>query len=440
MNQVPKGVIVVKKIFMYLSALMLGVLLLCSCGGNTDTDTETSTESDTATEVIDSSTDNATDTETEIDSSAATETKTEVESETSTETEIVSDTDTETNTESDTATDVTDSSTDTETDAETEVDTSTETDTDTEVDTSTEAEQNIVKKYYREIESSYRNYPEEDIVDDGIDEGIGLTKDYLKDPIFLDSGFEMNQESQYKIIDSFDELQSFTLLNHDEIDPNIFENNYVVVILHHFMGPSMGGDYTMGFYNGNFESNGEATITYDEYSDLHKCATEDYRDVYRLHFIAVPKNEIEYTDEICKISLNKNTIEQYQLEAYRVDADTEETKAYWFLSYEEAKNELEFFVGRIDFDSPFIVIHLSEGIETDYIVNGFKYENGEIFITIEIYNKNESFYLDDQYEFAANLILVSLRPNRAELEITVPDDIHSDCNVNVIFKYVEAIN
>lgn len=279
-----------------------------------------------------------------------------------------------------------------------------------------------VKKYYREINSSYTTDT------DGVV--------WENDQIFLDGVFEMKQESQYKVISSETELQMFTLLKSDEIEENIFDNNYIVAILHYYIGPSIGASEPVGFYDADF--NGEQKIILDTFYNYQYNSTEDERDIYRLHFIVVPKEEVSNTEGIKFIEVNVNEIEQYNMRAYAIDTKIEEIKAY-YLNSEEAKQKLDILnsVEHFWIDSPCIAIRLSETIKTDFIVNGFKYENGEIFITVEIFEKTEMNYL---HEISSNLILVSLRPHRGDLSINVPDNIPLECKVNVVFKKIVPVN
>lgn len=279
-----------------------------------------------------------------------------------------------------------------------------------------------VKKYFREISSSYTTDT------DGVV--------WENDQIFLDGVFEMKQQSQYKIISSETELQMFTLLKSDEIEENIFDNNYIVAILHYYIGPSISAMEPIGFYDADF--NDEQKIILDTFYNYQYNSTEDERDIYRLHFIVVPKEKISNPGEINLIEVNVNKVEQYNMCAYTVDTKTEEVKAY-YLNAEESKQKLD-ILNSVDhswIDLPCIAIHLSEEINTDYIVNDFKYENGEIFITVEIFEKTEMNYL---HEISSNLILVSLRPHRGDLTINVPDNIPTECKVNVVFKNVVSVN
>ena len=152
----------------------------------------------------------------------------------------------------------------------------------------------------------------------------------------------------------------------------------------------------------------------------------------------MPNEEVSNAEEIKFIEVNVNELEQYDMYAYAVDTKTEEVKAY-YLNSEEAKQNLDILnsVAHFWIDSPCIAIHLSETIKTDFIVNGFKYENGEIFITVEIFEKTEMNYL---HQISSNLILVSLRPHRGDLTINVPDNIPPECKVNVVFKNVVSVN
>lgn len=298
--------------------------------------------------------------------------------------------------------------------------------TDNNIDDGTKADNSVntiqIKKYYKEISSSYTTDADGTV--------------WENEQIFLDGVFEMKKASQYKVISSESELQRFTLLNRDEIEEGIFDNNYIVAILHYYIGPSFGAREPVGFYDADFGD--KQKITLDVFNKYQHDSTEDERDIYRLHFIVVPKEVIYSTDEIEFIEVNINEVEQYNMRAYAVDNKTEEVKAY-YLSNEEAKQKLDILnsVEHFWIDSPCIAIHLSETIKTDFIVNGFKYENGEIFITVEIFEKTEMNYL---HEISSNLILVSLKPHRGDLTLNVPDNIPPECKVNVVFKNVVSVN
>ena len=78
----------------------------------------------------------------------------------------------------------------------------------------------------------------------------------------------------------------FTLLKCNEIEENIFDNNYIVAILHYYIGPSIGASEPVGFFDADF--NGEQKIILDTFYNYQYNSTEDERDIYRLHFIVVP--------------------------------------------------------------------------------------------------------------------------------------------------------
>ena len=277
------------------------------------------------------------------------------------------------------------------------------------------------RKYYREFGSNYTKFLN--------------CAGYKEDQIFREDVFEMKKESQYIAFKSKAELEVFTLLNHNEIEEDFFESNYVVALLHYFRGPSVGGEYSVGFYDADFIQN--ETIEVDRVWKYNEDATEDVVDIYMLHFIAVPKNEIQTTGEVFSISVNENVVEQYNREAICIDTTVEKTTAYYFNERADIY-EIDAFKNLSNLPSfPCIAIHLDKAIETDYIVNGFKYENGEVFITVQVFETTQMEYL---HGISANLLVVSLVPHVGGLEINVPDDNLANCKINVIFENVVAIN
>ncbi len=283
------------------------------------------------------------------------------------------------------------------------------------VDTQNQGTIQIVQaqKYYREIASGYSD-----------------------ENTFIDGVFEMNNESQYKIISSKAELQEFTLLQHESVEDELFENNYIVAILHYYIGPSVSSKIFVGFYNADLKN--EQKILLDTFYNYQYDSTTDMRNNYSLHFIVVPKIETSHDAGIKNITISENEIEQYNMTALAIANSTEKTKAY-YINNESRKNELEILdsISKNFMTYPSIAIHLNEVISSDYLVNGFKYENGEIFITVEIYEKNEMILLHQEN---ANLLIISLIPHNASFDIIFPDEIPTDCKVNVIFKNITSVN
>lgn len=284
----------------------------------------------------------------------------------------------------------------------------------TQIDNSTKHQFLQVEKYYREIESNYTKEA------DGVE--------WENDQIFLDSTFEISKESQFVVVSSFEELKAFTLLDCEKIEDSIFENNYIVAILHYYKGPSVGAKFWAGFYNADFNNN--HTIDLDKGRYPQAMSTADIRDVYRLHFIVVPKTEINVSEGVQKININENKLEEYPIQVYNIPNITEEITAY-YVPNEYAKNNIsELDTINDAYQFPYIVIHLNEGIQTDYVVKDFQYTNGEIFITVEIFEKREMEYL---HEHSTNLIIAIL-PDRPL------NSIPAECQINVVFKNVVSVN
>ncbi len=285
----------------------------------------------------------------------------------------------------------------------------------------TKVEVKQTKKYYRQISSGYSRTTAT---------STGIHHD---GKVFLDGVFEMNQASQYKVLSSHSELQAFSLLNYDEAEANLFEENRVVAILRYHKGPSGDAKRESGLYNARFDANDGVKIELDlYYSGLD--STEDEIDVYELYFIVVPKAEVEQAEPTGGLTVNAKLLAQYNADTYKIENAVEKTEAYYIPSA-EAKDRIELFdtVSIRTHSYPFLAIHLEEAIETDFIVNGFKYENGEIYITIQIFEKTE---MSNSHELPANLLIVSLQPHRWDLEIAVPNNMPADSPINITLEYV----
>ena len=152
-----------------------------------------------------------------------------------------------------------------------------------------------------------------------------------------------------------------------------------------------------------------------------------------MHFIVVPKTEINVSDGVQRIHINENKLEEYPIEVYDIPNITEEITAY-YVPNEEAKNNISELDTINVYQFPYIVIHLNKEIQTDYMVKDFQYTNGEIFVTIEIFEKREMEYL---HEHSTNLIIAILPKRILGEEIK---DIPAECQVNVVFKNVVSVN
>lgn len=278
-------------------------------------------------------------------------------------------------------------------------------------------------KYYREYPSTYT------VVANGVV--------YEQDQIFLDGVFEPNKKSQFIALSSKQELEKFTLLKHESIDESIFNNNYIVAILQYFKGPSIGGPTLAGFYDGFFNST-SAEIYMDVYYNYNYNATEDERDVYRLYFIAVPKERVVDLNEVCDLSIKCNYLEQYDIAKYsRQENKAEITKAYCITSKENySTTELFNSVPSPGVSYPLIALHLDKPIEAEYIVNSFCYTGECIYIKIQILEQRD---VNDMWD---NMIFISLLPHSAGDKIELPSIIEEleNCPIYVLYETLAYIN
>lgn len=286
------------------------------------------------------------------------------------------------------------------------------------------------KKYYRQISSGYSRTT-------ATSTGI-----HVDGQVFSDGVFEMNQTSQYKILSSHSELEAFSLLNYDEIESDLFEENRVVAVLEHHIGPSVDAKTPSGLYDIKLDGTNILEITMELfYTSL--LSTSDIIDVYTLFFIVVPSVELEQISQGGSITIKREFLEQYTLNAYTIESVTDNTEAYYVESHETMKRlDLYSTISRLpSLSCPCIVIRLEESIETDFIVNSFKYENGEIYITVQIFDKEE---MKEYYEFPNNLVVVSL-PNYDKIEKPEGEggaegetsyDFPADSPINIVLEYV----
>ena len=288
-------------------------------------------------------------------------------------------------------------------------------------------ETKYTQKYYKEISSGYSRTTFVENLDPN-----------QENHIFIDGIFEPSKKSQYKIISSFGELQEFSLLNRGEVSADLFNQNYVVAILHYSLGSSIDAIRHSGLHSANFSNNNKAKITAD-FFHAGGDSTDDLCNVYELYFIVLPRAELKYSDQVLDIDICVSILNQCDTWAYDIDETTDTTKAY-LLRDKSAEQSWELFgsvSNRLRPNAPSIAIHLDEPIKTDYIVNRLDYEDGKIFVTIQIFDKTE---MNDWREENENLIIISLSPHYAGLEINIPETIPNGCTLNIIFENVATVN
>ncbi len=276
------------------------------------------------------------------------------------------------------------------------------------------------EKYYRQIPSEYSRTIV-DLYNTGQNEGV-----------FLDGIFEMSDKSQYKILSSHSELGAFSLLNCDEVEASLFEENRVVALLRYYEGSSVDSKREAGFYNASFSADDGAKIELDIYHS-ETDSTDDTARIYTLYFVVVPKGELEGAELTGTVTINETQLNQYNTFTYKLEATTQNTEAY-FVADRESKEKVKILdeLSPLPPSYPYIAIHLEKPIETDFIVNGFKYENGEIYITLQIFERTGTPTNTPK----ADLIIVSLVPHSLDFncDLKVPDNIPKNCSINIVFE------
>lgn len=276
------------------------------------------------------------------------------------------------------------------------------------------------EKYYRQISSEYSRTV------------VVLSNIHQDGRVFSDGFFVMNGQSQYKILSSHSELQAFSLLNCDEVETSLFEENCVVAILRYYEGSSVDSKRESGFYNANFTANDGAKIELDLYH-AENDSTDDTARIYTLYFVVVPKGELEGAELTGTVTINEVQFNQYNTFTYKLKTTTQNTEAY-FVADRESKEKVKILdeARLLPQSYPYIAIHLEKPIETDFIVNGFKYENGYIYITLQIFERMEM----SANTLESNLIIVSLAPHSLDFnyDLNIPDDIPKNCSINIVFE------
>ena len=214
-----------------------------------------------------------------------------------------------------------------------------------------------------------------------------------------------------KFIETYDELSTYIIPT--EFDSSILDLNYVVCVKQFFYDDTHE-KRLIGYYDLIF-SEGKYNICLDYYKSEDQVPHEQPADPYvYTSFIVVPKNSVEYTEQLQQITVNgKNDIEDeiyaddegsllpspdkssHGYVTHNASATLPENPTAWVV---EKGSELEKSFGleyynkhsKIDFR---VVLYLPNEPKYDFIITEKEIKNGNLYLTVEQYLQYTNDYL-----------------------------------------------
>lgn len=330
--------------------------------------------------------------------------------------------------------------TDTDTGTSTETDTSSNTNTDSSTeDTSSDTNDNITgpipyEKYGNKVYFAF----EEKETDYYVNVNEKKTNVELPDGEILESDQEQNQlpiefpdgeKSYFKIIQTYEEL--LTYISNPNIDPSMFENNYIICIKElHYGNSGWDEEYKLaGYYD--FElKNGKYEISKDFYYSVAWKERLDVCEPYKtVNYFTIPKSEVDFDDGIFEIVVNENQINGYNGMGSVVIGDLDppatNTHGYvkgdrdilnptaWVVKKDSSLEErlgLEYNDRYLELEYR-VILYLPNEPSYDFIIREKEIKNGNLYLTIEEYSQYENEYLNENDIYFYDLYI----PNTTEL-------------------------
>ncbi len=275
-----------------------------------------------------------------------------------------------------------------DTGTDTSADTNTDTNTDTSTDTSTDTDNNGNKDELVEIKGHNVDVT---LVDTKGDYYTKVNYYEVSEPNVLPNKLAYN-EAYFKMFNSLDELRKYA---DTTVTESTFKDNYVVLIESVFTIGGSEWEDLIGYYDFKCE-NGKYSISKDySYSTgnnhmLEMSAKYDYH----LDYIVVPKSEIEFTEDVHKIEVNRIQRNKetffYAKPSDKTPLPAEPTS---FIVNREKAEQLGLKVSSYGSENGYkgevLILYMPDQIMSNLAITECEIENGNLYITIEKYDETD---------------------------------------------------
>ena len=282
----------------------------------------------------------------------------------------------------DTSTDTDSQAIDTET-SDTGTDTSTDTNTDTNTDTSTDTNPDSKD----EVKTNNVTVTETDTYGDYY---TRVNYYEVSEPNVLPDRLAYNK-AYFKMFNSLDDLRESADTN---VTESTFKDNYVVLIESVF---TIGGDeyesligyYDFKYVDGKYSISKDYSYSTGNRHELRENAKYDYS----LDYIIVPRNEIEFTEDVHEIKVdrikrNKETF-FYAKPSDNTPLPTEPTA--FIVNREKAEQmglKVSSYGSSYGYKGEVLILYMPDQIMSNLAITECEIKNGNLYITIEKYDEN----------------------------------------------------
>ena len=204
--------------------------------------------------------------------------------------------------------------------------------------------------------------------------------------------------SYFMLINSYEQMLQY--FNTNEVTPQTFENNYIMVLHRHYYD-TYYGEIEIAFRNLKHE-NGKYTITlnwFNEPGDRIYPAWE--QEFIKYNYLIIPKTLIEYIEGIQNITVNYSEIKQSRISLIesKDDYPTPEQNSAFVVN----KDSLELYEYGLSIfyfsKANSVLLYLDNIPENEFIVTEVKVVGGNLYLTLHTYNHIDKDYFTSNVNF-----------------------------------------
>lgn len=191
--------------------------------------------------------------------------------------------------------------------------------------------------------------------------------------------------SYFMLINSYEQMLQY--FNTNEVTPQTFENNYIMVLHRHYYD-TYYGEIEIAFRNLKHE-NGKYTITLNWFNEPEDMDYPDWeQEFFKYNYLIIPKDIISYVEGIQNITVNHSKIEQKRIDwlihdkealipveniSCIVNRDSTEVEEYGFSKYYFSKENS-------------VLLYLNNVPDSKFIVTEIEVKGGNLYLTFHEYD------------------------------------------------------
>lgn len=191
--------------------------------------------------------------------------------------------------------------------------------------------------------------------------------------------------SYFMFINSYEQMLQY--FNTNEVTPQTFENNYIMVLHRHYYD-TYYGEIEIAFRNLKHE-NGKYTITLNWFNEPKDMDYPDWeQEFFKYNYLIIPKDTVSYVEGIQNITVNHSKIEQKRIDwlihdkealipveniSCIVNRESIEVEEYGFSKYYFSKENS-------------VLLYLNNVPDSKFIVTEIEVKGGNLYLTFHEYD------------------------------------------------------